>query len=168
MVIILDLTVRYMQCQFGPGSSSHEQHISLEKARNMGKLNGTQQRHYNRFIVLACVGGFRRHCTLWQPWKIMLAHNELLKRHKKSYPSHKMSSLPFLSLCYKYSHKYPLDLFYFFPIESCSEWWIQSCPIFSLFGLILELHIGRALVLHPGRPKQNTKHYSHPQRPLVY
>lgn len=92
----------------------------------MGTLNGAQQRHYNRSIVFACVGGFRRHCTLWHPWKIMLAHSELLKRHKKSYPSHKMSSLPFLSLCYKYSHKYPLDLFYFFPIESCSEWQIQK------------------------------------------
>lgn len=44
----------------------------------------------------------------------MLAHKELLKRHKKSCPSQKMNSIPFLSLYYKYSHKYPLDLFYFF------------------------------------------------------
>lgn len=122
-------------------------------------LNGTQQRNYNVCIALACVGGFRGHCIFWHPWKIMLAHNELTTRHKKSYPSQKMSSLPFLSLCYKYSCKYPLERFYFFSVLSCSQWWIKSYSIFSLFGLILELHLGRALVLHPGRPSQNTKHY---------
>lgn len=84
------------------------------ESQKHGNTKWNPQRNYNGSIVFACVGGFRRHCTLWHPWKIMLAHSVLLKRHKKSYPSHKVSSLPFLSLCYKYSHKYPLDLFYFF------------------------------------------------------
>lgn len=96
--------------------SPYVKHAYLETDRNTGILNQTQQRNYNGCIVFACVGGFRGHCIFWHPWKIMLAHNEFWKRHKKSYPPHKMSFLLFLSLCYKYNLKYPLDLLYFFSI----------------------------------------------------